>query len=295
MKLETVSSRGRGQIREAYQFCRLVTIRHYENFPVVTRFISRPQRRHLYAAYAFMRTADDIADEDTITLEQRLRLLMAWQNKLDAAFEGRAEEPIFVALADTVKDAHLPKEDFDNLLNAFKVDLFKNRYQTFGELLEYCSYSANPVGRIVLRVMGYGDHPAWPDMQSASDKICTALQLVNHLQDVFVDRGRNRLYLPAEDMERHGYSSRDWEHSTVNDAFRSLLKFEIHRAMDYFEEGEVLLDYLKPWHRRQIQLVLMGGRRIADKIRQADYDVLRHRPIITGYDKIRIALQAVLS
>lgn len=279
----------------SYLFCRDLAARHYENFPVITRFLTGAQRDQLCAAYAFMRTADDMADSGTFSLEQRLQLLLQWQARLDAAYAGEADEPIFVALADTVRKAGIPKEYFDALLNAFKVDLFKFRYRTFDELLEYCRYSANPVGRIVLHVMGYGESPDWPRMAAASDDLCTALQLVNHLQDLFADRESKRLYLPAEDLNRFGYTAEDWERGEVNGSFRALMAFEVERVVDYFQRGEVLMAHLRPNHRRQIRLIWLGGRRIADKIIRHRYDVLHHRPVITGYDKIRIALKFLIS
>lgn len=278
---------------EAYAYCRELAQSHYENFPVASLFIPKDKRKYFYAAYAFMRTADDFADNTALEIHLRLQLLGQWQNKLDKCYKGQAEDPIFIALKDTVAACGIPKEYFDNLLNAFKVDLFKNRYQNFDELLEYCSFSANPVGRIVLHILGYGNHPDKENLFSASDSICTALQLANHWQDVFDDQKRGRMYLPQDDMHRYGYTAENWQNNLVNLPFKELMKFQIDRAGAIFQKGRILLGQLKRPERYEITLIWLGGMRILEKIKNNDCDVLNRRPTLGYSDFGRILFRLI--
>lgn len=280
-------------IDNAYRYCRDLARRHYENFPVASLLISRKKRKHFFALYAFMRTADDFADNTTLSLEQRLHLLMQWQRRLDACYQGDADEPIFIALRATVEELELPKAYLEALLNAFKVDLFKSRYQTFDELLEYCSMSANPVGRLVMHVLGYSRHPQFEMMAEASDAICTALQLVNHWQDLFIDLEKDRLYLPMEDMHRFGYSVDNWKQKLMNDAYFRLMAFQTDRAEFFFEKGKVLFEHLNFPERLEIKLIWLGGQRIIRKQRSAGYDMVHHRPVINWLDKFWMMSQLV--
>jgi squalene synthase HpnC len=275
-------------MEEAYEYCRKLTKSHYENFPVASLFIPKSKRKYFYAAYAFMRTADDFADNEAIDINQRLQLLVQWQANLEACYRGKAKDEIFVALQDTVEQCRIPKEYFDNLLNAFKVDLFKNRYGNFNELLEYCNYSANPVGRIVLSILEYDSHAEKDVLFSCSDSICTALQLANHWQDVFVDRKKQRCYVPQEDMQRFGYGMKDWELESVNERFRELMRFEVQRAREMFEKGRPLLAYLNSPEKYEIALVWLGGMRILEKLDKNKYDVLNRRPTVGFLDTIVI-------
>jgi squalene synthase HpnC len=289
----TVTISGSLNLKEAYAYCRELAQSHYENFPVASLFIPKSKRKYFYAAYAFMRTADDFADSSVIDLNLRLQLLSQWQNKLDKCYKGQTEDPIFIALKDTVETCGIPKEYFNNLLNAFKVDLFKSRYQNFDELLEYCSFSANPVGRIVLHILGYVNHPDKENLFSASDSICTALQLANHWQDVFDDQKRGRMYLPQDDLLRFGYTAEDWQNNLVNSAFKELMKFQIDRASGLFHKGRVLLGQLKRPERFEITLIWLGGMRILEKIEKNKFDVLSRRPTLGYSDFARILFRLI--
>jgi squalene synthase HpnC len=273
------------KIRDAYRYCEQIVRRHYENFPVASLFIPKNKRKHFYAAYAFMRVADDLADNGDIELNKRLETLVQWQGKLDASYQGQSEDPIFIALQDSIEELLIPKEIFDNILNAFKVDLFKHRYRTFDELLEYCRYSANPVGHLVLHILGYAPHPDRETMVLASDHLCTALQLTNHWQDIFLDKKIDRLYLPLEDLETYGYSIAEWNTRVVNENFRRLMKFQIDRTRDYFTEARQLFRFLKFPERFEIALIWHGGMRIIERIENSGYDVGTCRPTLTLVDK----------
>ncbi len=276
------------QIREAHRFCRALAKSHYENFPVASLFIPKRMRRHFYACYAFLRTADDFADNETLSTANRLQLLLEWEKKLDHCYSGHTDHPVFTALGESVRELSIPTQWFKDLLNAFKTDLFKNRYRTFGEVLEYCEYSANPVGRLTLYMLGYSGHPKINDMFAASDAICTGLQLANHWQDVFVDQKKDRMYLPLEELAQFQYTQDNWKNREINDAFRKLMAFQVDRAEHYFEKGKELFRYLKFPERYEIQLIWNGGKRILDKIRKNQYDILNRRPEITFSDKILI-------
>ena len=212
-------------------------------------------------------------------------MLLSWEKQLDDCYEGKADHPVFIALGETVRTLMIPVELFKNLLNAFKTDLFKNRYRNFNELLEYCEYSANPVGRLTLYMLGYSGHEKIDIIMKASDDICTGLQLANHWQDVFVDQKKDRMYLPIEDLQRFGYSEDLWKRRTVNDEFFRLMKFQVDRAGQYFENGKILFPFLKFPEKHEIRLVWNGGKRILEKIRNNCYDVLNHRPELNIRDK----------
>lgn len=278
---------------EAYAYCRQIAKDHYENFPVASLFIPRSKRKHFYAVYAFLRTADDLADNETMEVNQRLRLLLHWQVKLDACYKGVAEEPVFIALRETVQKCVIPKEYFDGLINAFKVDLFKNKYQNFDELLEYCSFSANPVGRIVLCILGYHTHPQKEPLFALSDSICTALQLTNHWQDVFVDHKKGRIYLPQDEMRRFGYSDQDWEKKIINAHFKDLMSFQVLRAREIFMRGRSLLSFLNRPERYEITIIWFGGMRILEKLEKNDYDVLNRRPTLSLWDMLYILYRLI--
>ncbi|HMY76522.1 MAG TPA: squalene synthase HpnC, partial [Blastocatellia bacterium] len=191
-------------LEAAYAYCRQMAESHYENFPVGSVLIPSQLRKHVYSIYAFARTADDFADEgyetSGLTETQRLAALDDWQQKLDRCFAGDADHPVFIALAATVKDLNLPKKLLADLLSAFKQDVTKRRYADFDEVLDYCTRSANPVGRLILLLFGYRDER----LHQLSDHICTALQLANFWQDVAVDIQKDRVYLPEDDMARFG-------------------------------------------------------------------------------------------
>ena len=281
-------------IDSSFKYCEQIAKGHYENFPVASLLLPKEKRKYVYAIYAFARAADDFADEEGIEggAAKRLALLDEWNGKLRDCYSGKAYDPIFIALAETVKDNSIPIEPLENLLNAFRQDVVKQRYEKFDELLEYCRNSANPVGRLVLMIFGCHDE----EFFKYSDKICTALQLTNFWQDIEVDLRKERIYLPAEDITKFGYSYKELELKQENESFRSLVKFEVERTKKIFYEGRKLIEMTAAAGKelkklsKELKLTWNGGTTILKKIEEINYNVLNQRPSISGFDKIKIFL-----
>jgi len=272
---------------EAFAHCERLAKSHYENFPIGW-FIPKAMRKYVYAVYAFARTADDFADEKSYE-GRRVERLDEYERFLNLALEGRADDPVFIAVAETVEKTGVPAQLLRDLLTAFRMDCTKTRYKDYKELETYCVHSANPVGRIVLILFGLDD----PKALALSDKICTGIQLVNHWQDVAVDLDKDRVYLPEEDLRRFGCSYESLERREVDNAFRSLMRFQISRARSLFHEGRPLLDAIGKRHRRlkwQVSLMWSGPMRILDKIEAVDYDVFRARPTLTKTELMKLFL-----
>jgi len=219
-------------IQGAFAYCEQVARDHYENFPVASRFLPRDRRPYLYSIYAFARAADDMADEGSLPAYERLRQIDRWEQSLDACFEGRATHPVFIALAETIARAGVPREPFRALLEAFRTDVTTRRFGGFTELLEYCENSANPVGRLVLYVFG----KATPESLPLSDKICTGLQLANFWQDVTVDLMKGRIYIPLEDFDRFGYTESELGRR-ISTPFSGLIRYQVDRTEGFLRRG----------------------------------------------------------
>lgn len=276
-------------IQAAFLHCERLAKSHYENFPIGW-FIPRTIRRYVYAIYAFARTADDISDEFADPAsgdgEERLQRLDELEGKLSRAVAGKAEEPLFIALAETLEKTGVPAKLLKDLLTAFRLDVTKKRYRNFGELESYCVYSANPIGRIVLNLFGVDDSR----LLDFSDKICTGIQLVNHWQDIALDLSRDRIYLPEEDLRRFDYSVGDLQKRKVNDPFRSLMRFEVARTRSLFYEGRPLLSALDWRLRWQVSLMWLGPMKILKRIEERGYDVFHSRPTLSKRDKAALLL-----
>lgn len=276
---------------EAFDYCGRITSAHYENFPVASLLLPKHLRKHVTAIYAFARTADDLADEPGYTPAERLDELEKWEGHLDECFRGNASHPIFVALHETVSRFDLPQELFQRLLVAFRSDVTVHRYETFDDLLGYCSHSANPVGRLVLLLFNYRND----SLMSLSDNICTALQLTNFWQDVSVDSVKNRIYIPFEDFVKYGYTERELRSQLFTKEFADLLAFEVERTEDLFLRSEPLLSEVGSDLSSELRRTVNGGRRILDKIRKLNYDVLRNRPTLSIIDKGLLLTRSYLS
>jgi len=273
----------------AREYCRRLAISHYENFSVATWFLPKRLHRHFYAVYAYCRISDDLGDE-VGNAQTSLRLLDAWEEELNACYEGRPKHPVFVALAETVRECDIPRQPFADLLTAFRQDQLVSRYETFDQLLGYCINSANPVGRLVLYVCGYRDE----ELQRLSDYTCTALQLANFWQDVTVDYAKSRIYLPLEDMRRFQVTEQQIAARRFDDHFRNLMEFEVARARDWFAMGQPLAARLDRALAIDIELFTRGGQEILHAIQRQGYDVLKARPAISKSRKLSLVFGAAV-
>jgi len=273
-------------LQAAYQECRRLARRHYENFPTASYLVPSDKRDALAAVYAFARYADDVADEPGV--EDRLGKLSAWRAKLAASYRAETDHPVFLALHDSAERFGLSRENFENLLCAFESDVQVNRHADFPSLLAYCKHSANPVGRLVLEIFGYRDARLF----ELSDSICTALQLTNFWQDVAVDFAHDRVYLPQDDMVRFQYTPDDLAAGRANEHWQALLAHEIGRTRELFERGRALPELVGPKLRVQLRLTWLGGVAILDKIEAVSYDVFRRRPSLGKGDFLRLYLRA---
>ncbi|MGO8792673.1 MAG: squalene synthase HpnC, partial [Terriglobia bacterium] len=271
-------SASESQLQAAYAECRRLASRHYENFPTASYLVPRDKRDALAAVYAFARYADDVADEPGV--ENRLEKLADWRAKLMGCYEGKTDHPVFLALRDSAQRFRLSRANFENLLRAFESDVVVNRHPDFRSLLDYCTCSANPVGRLVLELFDYHDSHLF----DLSDNICTALQLTNFWQDVAIDFSRDRVYLPQEDLARFNYSLDDLRAARTDGHWRELLAFEIARTRELFERGRSLPEEVHPKLRTQLRLTWLGGIEILSKIEAVSYDIFHRRPSLGKWD-----------
>jgi len=277
----------------AEAFCRDVASRHYENFTVATRLVPPRLRQHLANVYAYARWSDDLADEATSPAEAA-RDLAVWRQGLEACFAGRPGHPVYVALAETVRQTGLTIEPFADLLDAFEEDRAFDaagvavRYADRDELVAYCRRSADPVGRIVLALEGCRDAA----LVAMSDCICTGLQLVNFWQDVRRDRLAGRVYLPLDDMRQHGVTEAMLDAPRAAPSLKELLRAEVAWARQQFDAGEPLVGVAPPALRPAIGMFLAGGRAVADAIERAGCDTLARRPTVGKWTKLRLAAWA---
>ena len=275
-------------LEEARAWCKHLADTHYENFHVASWFLPEALRPHFYSIYAYCRVSDDLGDEVGNT-EQSLALLDLWGRELDACYEGRARHPVFVALAETIHACNIPKEPFADLLTAFRQDQVVTRYASMDEVLRYCRYSANPVGRLVLYTCGYNDEERF----CLSDATCSALQLANFWQDVRVDFAKDRVYIPQDDMQRFGVTDATIQQGTATAEFRALLKHEVEYARSLFHQGLPLISMVNRDLALDLDLFSRGGLEILNAIERQDYDVLSARPAISKRTKLSLALRAV--
>jgi squalene synthase HpnC len=252
-----------------------------ENFAVAARLLPPAFRRHLLAIYVFARLVDDIGDEAT---GNRITLLDKVSRDLDHIYAGRTPwHGMLSELSSTIHTCRIPRAPFDALIAANRQDQFVHRYGTYTELLEYCELSANPVGQLVLYVFG----AATPDRIALSDKVCTALQVLEHCQDVAEDFERGRVYMPAEDLDRFGVSDADIKAPVAATHTRALVAYETQRATRLLDEGAPLVGRLRGWARLAVSGYLAGGYATAKAIADADYDVLSGTPRPTKVDTLR--------
>ena len=277
-------------LEEAQAYCERLAKTHYENFSVATWFLPARLRQHFYNVYAYCRISDDLGDE-VGNAQQSLELLDQWEAELNACYSANPKHPVFVALRETVQQCGIPKHEFSDLLIAFRQDQTITRFETFNDVLGYCRYSANPVGHLVLYLCGYSDG----ERQHLSDYTCTALQLANFWQDVLVDYGKGRIYLPLEDLRRFGVSAEEIAQRRATPQFIELMKFEVERAREWFAQGLPLVKMINKELAIDIELFSRGGQEILNAIERQGFDVLKARPVIAKSRKLLLVARAAAS
>ena len=289
-----MASSKEAELASAYASCVRLARAHYENFPVASWILPRQMRPHIAAIYMFARIADDFADEGTVEPEERLQRLDVWRRRLrhslssvsDGSFQSHAvdlqsataisadQKALFLALANTIQTRRLPVTLFEDLLSAFEQDVVVHRYQSWDQLLDYCSRSANPVGRLVLRVAGHND----PSLDRASDCLCTALQLTNFWQDFARDYSAGRLYLPADTSDAVGADEADLDVGRLTPAWQEALALASARTRDLFLEGRDVCDGVGGRLSMELRLTWLGGVRILERLERNGFDVFARRP-----------------
>jgi squalene synthase HpnC len=285
----------------AYASCEHAARTHYENFPVASLLVPAPMRRHNAALYAFARAADDFADEGARDVPSRHRLLDGWKARLHASVTAsspglrpRDGEPsnaieIFLALGDTIRRKRLPVALFDDLLSAFAQDVTVTRYDGWDDVLDYSRRSANPVGRLVLRIAGYDE----PRLDEWSDAICSALQLTNFWQDLKVDFDRGRIYLPAAEIRSHGAIEDDLAAGRVTPAWQAAMASAVARTRAMFLSGRPLCGAVAGRLKHELRATWLGGMRVLSRIERVDFDVVARRPSLGASDAPWLAWKLV--
>ena len=287
-------------LRAAYAECERITRAHYENFPVASWLVPAHMRPHIAALYAFARSADDFADEERRSAGERLRLLDDWQYRLHAcAGEGsdrlqrdprEPDDLVFIALGATIRARQLPVSLFDDLLSAFRQDITTSRYQSWSALLDYCRRSANPVGRLVLRIAGYDDVA----LDRSSDALCTALQLTNFWQDLDRDWQKGRLYVPLDDVEVFQAPLQDLDDRRMTPPWQRVLAHASVRTRELFGAGRHVCDGVHGRLRQELRFTWLGGIRILDRLERVDYNVFMCRPALGVADLPLLVWRAVV-
>ncbi len=274
-------------LAEAYAHCQRLATSHYENFTVASWLLPRALRPDDHAVYAYCRGVDDLGDEAE---GDRRALLDDWEAELRRCFDGGAQQPAFVVLQETIRRFEIPPEPFLRLIEANRMDQRVNRYRTFTDLQAYCQNSATPVGHLVLYLFGYRDE----ERQRLSDATCTALQLTNFWQDVRHDMGKDRIYIPLEDMERFQYSEEDLLAARFDGRLRDLMAFQVRRTRDLFHSGLELVPRVRGRLRLDLRLFSLGGLAVLDAIEDSRYDVLNRRPKLSRARKSLLALRGLM-
>jgi len=273
-------------LQRAYTACQALAESHYENFPVASRLMPARLRPHVAAIYAFARAADDFADEPGREPGERLRLLDEWQRKL----RQPPVDDTFVALHDTIEQFGLPLDLFEDLLSAFRQDVVTTRYASWEAVLDYCRRSANPVGRLVLRLSGYRDQA----LDRASDAVCTALQLTNFWQDLAIDWPRGRLYVPEEVWRSAGADPSQLDGGRMTPEWTAAMRACGEHTRRLFADGRSVCDGVSGRLRYELRATWLGGSRILDRLNSVDFDVFTSRPALGTSDALVIASKTLL-
>ncbi|WP_455209260.1 squalene synthase HpnC [Kaarinaea lacus] len=278
------------QIQKAYQDCLEIVRSHYENFPVASLLLPRTLRQPIAVIYAFARTADDFADEGKFTESQRLEKLNNYTQQLDALDHSQPTDPVFIALQDVIKQHQLPVQLFHDLLIAFKQDVTKKRYDNFADVMDYCRHSANPVGRLLLHLI----KQATPENLQQSDAICSALQLINFLQDIHQDYDENnRIYFAEDEMQQCGVNETMIKQQHTTDAMRALVKQQIRRAKSMMISGAPLGRRIPGRFGLQLRMMINGGLQILKLLENQQENVFS-RPRLRSIDWLKITSFAMI-
>ena len=282
LKLDTSPTEA---VESAYLHCQYLANRHYENFPVASRLIPAKLRAPIAAIYAFARNADDLADEGEATSQTRLQQLDTYEQIFLKTLEGKIyENPVFIAVADSVQRFQLSPKLFQDLISAFRQDVKKIRYQDEAEVLDYCKRSANPVGRLLLQLKGVDD----AELLCKSDAICSALQIINFMQDIKQDYAENnRIYFPLQDMQRFGVEEIDIAEARSTDAVRALFRHQLSLAQQMLESGADLGRRVGGRLGLEISIVTAAGMRVIKKLALLQ-DNIYQRPRLNTLDAVPI-------
>ncbi len=274
----------------AQDYTRWLATHHYENFNVASWLLPKDLHQHFYNLYAYCRWADDFGDE-VPQKERALELLDWWERELDACYDGRPSHPVFVALRETIVAKNIPKQPFADLLRAFRQDQNVKRYPTWDSMIGYCVYSANPVGRLVLYLCGYGDD----ERQAMSDATCTALQLANFWQDVDRDLEKARIYIPLDIAASHGLTETDIIERRFDERYVNLMKDLIAHTRVLFEQGAPLSKMVSGRLSVDLEMFSRGGVAVLDAIEAMGYDTLHQRPAISKAKQVRLLGRSLLT
>ena len=275
---------------EAQAYTRWLATHHYENFNVASWLLPKELHQHFYNLYAYCRWADDLGDEIPVR-HRALELLDWWERELDACYEGRPSPPVFVALRETIVAKDVPKQPFRDLLKAFRQDQVVKRYPTWNAVLDYCLYSANPVGRLVLYLCGYRDE----ERQKLSDATCTALQLANFWQDVSRDLEIGRIYIPLDRAAAHGLAEKDIVGRKFDHRYESLMKELIEYTRGLFENGMPLARKVDGKLSVDLEMFSRGGLAVLDSIEAMGYDTLHRRPEVSKVKQVGLLGRALIT
>jgi len=266
--------------------------KHYENFPVASVLLPAQLRRPVELIYAFARQADDFADEGNWPAAVRLANLADFVQQLDLIESGATpSSPLFADLADIILEFHLPIDLFRDLLSAFSQDVVKTRYADFGEVMDYCRRSANPVGRLILHLFRATE----PRSLAWSDSICSSLQLINFWQDIEIDYRKNRIYLPADEMAKYAVTESQIQNRNAGSNWRDLMLFQIGRTRRMLLAGAPLGRALPGRIGLEVRMIVMGGNRILEKLQASGGDVFRERPVLRSFDWMLMLYRALLA
>ncbi|MDP2248614.1 MAG: squalene synthase HpnC [Nitrosomonadales bacterium] len=254
---------------------------HYENFPVASALLPMRLRKPIGMIYSFARQADDFADEGDLTPEQRLALLNGFRLELDRIRDqAMPETEFFISLQTTIQEHQLPLAPFYDLLDAFSQDVVKTRYADFGEIIDYCRRSANPIGRLLLHLYGM----ATPRNIGMSDAICSSLQIINFLQDVAIDYKKDRIYFPQDEMRKYKIEESQIANANTAGTWGLFMEFEINRARKLLQSGAPLGLVLPGRIGLEMRTIIAGGERILHKLHKSRGDMFNQRPVLKPWD-----------